>query len=100
MSKNIRLFTAKMFDGREFELHRQAIHHPDLFQYTMVFGPHRYEITDAEDELFAWLHRVFNQPFCPHCALTGQRDHGGSYPWGQPITMPCECGSSEEKNNG
>jgi len=28
---------------------------------------------------------------CPDCNGTGQRDSGGTQPWGEPISVPCEC---------
>jgi hypothetical protein len=28
---------------------------------------------------------------CPRCEDTGMADSGGSYPWGEPILIPCDC---------
>ena len=28
---------------------------------------------------------------CPECLGTGVRDSGGVHPWGEPITVPCDC---------
>ncbi|UFS67745.1 hypothetical protein LO749_16775 [Paracoccus denitrificans] len=28
---------------------------------------------------------------CPECQGTGVRDSGGAQPWGEPITVPCDC---------
>lgn len=30
-------------------------------------------------------------PNCPECNGTGERDSGGTYPWGAPAMLPCEC---------
>lgn len=34
---------------------------------------------------------------CIFCGDTGERDSGGSQPWGAPILLPCGCGS--ERNS-
>ena len=28
---------------------------------------------------------------CPECSGTGQRDSGGTHPWGEPAMMMCDC---------
>lgn len=28
---------------------------------------------------------------CPECQGTGVRDSGGVHPWGEPISVPCDC---------
>jgi hypothetical protein len=28
---------------------------------------------------------------CPRCDDTGLADSGGSHPWGEPISIPCDC---------
>ena len=28
---------------------------------------------------------------CPRCNDTGETDSGGMYPWGEWITIPCDC---------
>lgn len=28
---------------------------------------------------------------CPECNGTGMRDSGGVQPWGEPISVPCDC---------
>lgn len=28
---------------------------------------------------------------CPECLGTGVRDSGGVHPWGEPISVPCDC---------
>ena len=30
-------------------------------------------------------------PDCPECKGTGQRDSGGTHPWGEPAMMMCDC---------
>ncbi len=30
-------------------------------------------------------------PNCPACKGSGLRDSGGTYPWGEPIDVPCDC---------
>lgn len=30
-------------------------------------------------------------PDCPECSGTGQRDSGGTHPWGEPAMMMCDC---------
>ena len=30
-------------------------------------------------------------PDCPDCKGTGQRDSGGTHPWGEPAMMMCDC---------
>ena len=32
---------------------------------------------------------------CPECGDTGQRDSGGSYPWGETVYLPCDCKDAE-----
>ena len=32
---------------------------------------------------------------CPECNGTGQRDSGGTHPWGEPVYLPCECKDAE-----
>lgn len=34
---------------------------------------------------------------CPKCDDTGLADSGGVYPWGEPITIPCDCREPEPK---
>lgn len=34
-------------------------------------------------------------PRCPECNDTGERDSGGSHPWGEPIYLACECKDAE-----
>jgi hypothetical protein len=31
------------------------------------------------------------EPVCHICKGTGEIDHGGTYPWGEAINIPCEC---------
>jgi hypothetical protein len=31
------------------------------------------------------------EPVCHICKGTGEMDHGGTYPWGEAINIPCEC---------
>ena len=31
------------------------------------------------------------EPVCHICKGTGEMDHGGTYPWGETINIPCEC---------
>lgn len=33
---------------------------------------------------------------CPYCNGTGERDSGGTYPWGAPAMIPCNCDADEE----
>ena len=30
-------------------------------------------------------------PACPDCKGTGERDSGGTHPWGAPAMLPCDC---------
>jgi hypothetical protein len=30
-------------------------------------------------------------PTCPECGDTGMRDTGGVHPWGEHISVPCDC---------
>lgn len=30
-------------------------------------------------------------PNCPECTGTGERDSGGTHPWGEAIYLPCDC---------
>lgn len=30
-------------------------------------------------------------PNCPECRGTGERDSGGTHPWGWAIYLPCDC---------
>lgn len=32
---------------------------------------------------------------CPECNGTGERDSGGTMPWGAPAMLPCDCGAQE-----
>ena len=32
---------------------------------------------------------------CPDCNDTGERDSGGSHPWGEPVLLPCDCKDAE-----
>ncbi|EPC1069808.1 DUF551 domain-containing protein [Enterobacter hormaechei] len=32
-----------------------------------------------------------DNPFCPKCGGTGLADSGGTHPWGEPISIPCDC---------
>ena len=32
---------------------------------------------------------------CPECNDTGQRDSGGTHPWGEPVLLPCDCKDAE-----
>lgn len=32
---------------------------------------------------------------CPECNDTGERDSGGTHPWGEPIYLPCDCKDAE-----
>jgi len=32
---------------------------------------------------------------CPECNDTGERDSGGTHPWGEPVYLPCDCKDSE-----
>ena len=34
------------------------------------------------------------EPVCHICKGTGEMDHGGTYPWGEAINIPCECTTS------
>lgn len=33
------------------------------------------------------------EPVCPDCNGSGLRDSGGTHPWGEPVMLPCDCGS-------
>ena len=32
---------------------------------------------------------------CPECNDTGERDSGGTHPWGEPVYLPCDCKDAE-----
>ena len=32
---------------------------------------------------------------CPECNDTGERDSGGTHPWGEPVYLPCDCKNAE-----
>jgi hypothetical protein len=32
-----------------------------------------------------------HDPACPDCKGSGERDSGGTHPWGAPAMMPCDC---------
>lgn len=32
---------------------------------------------------------------CPYCNDTGERDSGGTTPWGEPIYLACDCKDAE-----
>ena len=32
---------------------------------------------------------------CPECNDTGERDSGGTTPWGEPVYLPCDCKDAE-----
>ena len=32
---------------------------------------------------------------CPECNDTGERDSGGTPPWGEPVYLPCDCKDAE-----
>ena len=32
---------------------------------------------------------------CPDCNGTGERDSGGTHPWGEPVYLPCDCKDAE-----
>lgn len=32
---------------------------------------------------------------CPECNDTGERDSGGTHPWGEPVFLPCDCKDAE-----
>ena len=34
-------------------------------------------------------------PQCPECNDTGERDSGGTHPWGEPIYLACDCKDAE-----
>lgn len=34
-------------------------------------------------------------PQCPECNDTGERDSGGTHPWGGPIYLSCDCKDAE-----
>lgn len=34
-------------------------------------------------------------PRCPECNDTGERDSGGTHPWGEPIYLACDCKDAE-----
>lgn len=34
---------------------------------------------------------MINDPNCPECKGTGERDSGGTHPWGEPAMLPCDC---------
>ena len=35
--------------------------------------------------------KAVQEPVCHICKGTGEMDHGGTYPWGEAINIPCEC---------
>lgn len=32
---------------------------------------------------------------CLECNDTGERDSGGTHPWGEPVYLPCDCKDAE-----
>ena len=32
---------------------------------------------------------------CHECNDTGERDSGGTHPWGEPVYLPCDCKDAE-----
>lgn len=53
--------------------------------------------SDADEFDVEYIRAVAAQPAlgydtdCPECSGTGQRDSGGTHPWGEPAMMMCDC---------
>jgi hypothetical protein len=60
-----------------------------------------YEFDDEDDPQDDRLQRcaacgeVFDIDECPECNDTGERDSGGTHPWGEPIYLACDCKDAE-----
>lgn len=46
---------------------------------------------EAAEKRIAELERSNHIKPCPKCNDTGMADSGGTQPWGEPISVPCDC---------
>uniref|UniRef100_UPI003524BECA ead/Ea22-like family protein n=2 Tax=Enterobacter roggenkampii TaxID=1812935 RepID=UPI003524BECA len=47
-------------------------------------------IAAQQHEIRTLLNALEGRP-CPKCNDTGMADSGGTQPWGEPISVPCDC---------
>ena len=47
-------------------------------------------IAAQQHEICTLLNALEGRP-CPKCNDTGMADSGGTQPWGEPISVPCDC---------
>ena len=93
------IFNVPLKDGRDLKIMAVQIRHPDTYEYIGYIGEHRVALPsfEARDAL-KWASRVLNSnSICPECSETGERDSGGSHPWGESINLPCGCGAENNE---
>ncbi len=57
----------------------------------MTFDDEMMRALESDGEKLRAMTGEDHGPHCPECLGTGMRDSGGVYPWGEHISLPCDC---------